>query len=329
MDTTLDLSRWRDAPLGVMHRRGAIVSVGLRQLLRTRFFRILLFLAWTTGLVMAIAGFLFTQSIATGGWLESFAADQGPRAAAIASAFTAVVLLYPDICIGGLFTLLFWVHSFVGLMLSLVALTVVVPSLITRDRASNALSIYLSRPLTSLDYLLGKLGVIIGIIVLTWTGPLVFAWVLSMLVAPDGDFFIYSLEPLARAGLFNLIGLVTLASIALGVSSATRTTAATILLWIGLWTIAGTIAKFPTSPVWLRAASFSHGLNTVRDALFNLEEILGNAARSLPFLNADVTQNLNRMAESNQVQGLDTALIGLAVLVTASTFFLFRRLRPE
>jgi ABC-2 type transport system permease protein len=248
---------------------------------------------------------------------------------AIASAFTAVVLLYPDICIGGMFTLLFWAHSYIGLTLSLVALTAVVPSLITRDRASNALSIYLSRPLTSFDYLVGKLGIIVGILLFTWTGPLLFSWMLSMLFAPQGDFFLYSLEPLGRACLFNLVSLITLAAVALGVSSATRTTRNTVLLWIGAWIIAGSIAGFPTSPEWLRAASFAHDLNTIRDAIFNLEEVLTTAASSIPFLGADITRQLERAAHETRVDGLDTALIGLPILVGCALFFLFRRLRPE
>lgn len=329
MDNVLDLSRWREAPLGVLHRRWAMVWAGLRQLLRTRFFRILVFLAWSMAFAIAVIGFLFTQSIATGGWLETFAAGQGPRFQAVASAFSAIVLLYPDICIGGMFSVLFWAQAKAGFLFSLLALSAIVPNLITRDRATHALAIYFSRPLTSLDYLLGKLGVILGVLVLVWTGPLLFSWALSMLVAPGTDFLVYSLEPLGRALLFNGIALVTLAAVAMGVSSITRSARGTVFLWIGLWVVAGTIATFPTTPDWLRAASFSYDLSLALDAIFDLSRILSTAASSIPLLSADVSNNLNNVAEHARVESLDAAILGLPLLIAGSAFLLFRRLRPE
>jgi len=329
MDATLDLSRWREAPLGVMHRRWAIVSAGLRQLLRTRFFRIMLFLAWGAGLALAVSGFLFTQSIASGGWLESFVSDKGPRAQAVVSAFTAIVLVYPDIVIGGMFSILFWLHSYAGLMLSLIALSALVPSLVTRDRASNALSIYLSRPLTSFDYLLGKLGIIVGVLVLLWTGPLVASWLLSMAVAPDSDFLVHSIEPLGRALLFNAIGLVALAAVALGVSSISRSTKATIFLWIGVWPLTFAIAYFPTTPEWLSAASFHYDLNELRSAVFQIDQVAAEAAESLPLVDRGIINGLQHMADDVGATHVATTLAGLAVLVAISLFVLLRRLRPE
>ena len=80
----------------------------------------------------------------------------GPRPEAMFTVLTGLVAMFPDIVVHGIFTLIFWTHSFLGLWLSLLALTALVPQLITRDRASNALIVYLARPLTSTDYLLGK-----------------------------------------------------------------------------------------------------------------------------------------------------------------------------
>jgi len=297
--------------------------------MRTKFFRIMLFLAWGAGLAMAVSGFLFTQSIATGGWLESFVADKGPRAQAVVSAFTAIVLVYPDILIGGMFSILFWLHSYAGLMLSLITLSTIVPNLVTRDRASNALSIYLSRPLTSFDYLVGKLGIIVGVLVLLWTGPLVASWLVSMAVAPGGDFLAYSLEPLGRALLFNLVGLVALASIALGVSSISRSTKSTIFLWIGAWPLTFALAYFPTTPQWLSSLSFHYDLNQLRGEIFQVDRIVANAAESLPLLDRGITEGLRHMADDLQSGDIALTVTGLAILVAVSLFVLFRRLRPE
>ena len=326
---TLDLTRWAERPRGVAYRRWVITSTGLRQLFRTRFFRISLFLAWFAGVVLAAAGFVFGQSITEGGWLETFAANLGARPSAVVSAFCAFVLLYPEIVVQGLFTFLFWAHSFIGLLLSLVCLTALVPRLVTRDRASHALTIYLARPLTSGDYLLGKFGIIVGLLLLLWTGPLLFAWFLSVLLAPDRIFIVHSLAPLGRALAFNGIALLVLAAIAFGVSSVTRTARSATLLWIGLWIVFSMLSNMPVMPAWIRHASFSHDLEVVRDAVFELDNALIEAGQSLPFLNRQFADSLQEAGARARPKELPAAVLGLGVLVTASLLVFFRRLKPE
>ena len=329
MQTNLDLSRWREAPKGVDYRRWTIVSTGLRQMFANRLFRWLLFLAWTAGVLIAAFGFAFTQSVASGGWLESAAANFGPRVEAVVAALGALVTLYPDICIHGLFTLVFWLHSYLGLGLSLVALTVMVPNLVARDRASNALTIYLARPLTSADYLLGKLGIIVGVLLLLWTGPLVLGWLLSMLLAPDREFIAYSFSPLLRALLFNGIALVVLATIALGVSALNRSARNTTILWIALWLIVGTVAKAPDSPAWLKRASFSHDLSEVRQTVFQLDTALTDAGTKLPFLSERFADYLKQAGQKTQAADFGGALAGLGILTVLSSAVFLRKLRPE
>jgi hypothetical protein len=128
METTLDLSRWRTVPHGVAYRRWVIMSAGLRQLFATRLFRVMLSFAWSAGMAIAAVGFLFSQSVATGGWLESLAVYGGPRMEAMVTVLGGFVTMFPDVCIGGMYTLIFWGHSYLGLWLSLVALTVMVAS---------------------------------------------------------------------------------------------------------------------------------------------------------------------------------------------------------
>jgi ABC-2 type transport system permease protein len=329
METNLDLSRWREAPKGVDYRRWTIVSTGLRQMLANRVFRGLLFLAWTAGVLIAGFGFAFTQSVASGGWLESAAANFGPRAEAVVAALGALVTLYPDICIHGLFTVVFWLHSYLGLTLSLVALTMMVPHLVARDRASNALTIYLSRPLTSADYLLGKLGIIISVLLLLWTGPLVLGWLLSMLLAPDREFIAYSFSPLLRALGFNAIALVVLATISLGVSALNRSSRITTVLWIGLWLVAWFVASLPETPAWLRRASFSHDLGEVRQTVFQLDTALTDAGAKLPFLPQHFADKLKQDGKDAQASDVGGALAGLGVLTVLSSAVFLRKLRPE
>jgi ABC-2 type transport system permease protein len=329
MEASIDLSRWSEKPRGVGYRRWTIVSTGLRQLFRLRLFRILIGLAWLSGIVLAALGFLFSQSVATGGWLESLATTLGPRTQALSSIVAAFILMYPEICIGGWFALIFWLHSYVGLGLSLIAITAMVPRLITRDRATNALTVYLSRPLTSADYLLGKLGMIVGVLVVMWTGPLLFGWLLSVAVAPNRDFIVYSFEPLMRALLFHGVALVTLAAIALGVSALSRTSRNTTILWLGLWLILGAVAKPPGTPAWLRRASFTENLNEVRQGILRLDTALIAASQNLPMLDQQLARNLGRAGQKVEPDDFRGGLTCLGVFVVLSSFVFLRRLRPE
>lgn len=280
-------------------------------------------------MLLAALGFLFSQSIASGGWVETLAVHLGPRAQALSSALAGFVTLFPDICIGGWFTLVFWLHSYLGLGLSLIALTAMVPRLITRDRATNALTVYLSRPLTSGDYLLGKLGTIVGVLAGLWTGPLLLGWLLSVAFAPDRDFIIYSFSPLLRALLFHGIALVTLAAIALGVSAAGRTSRTTTILWIGLWLIVGAIAKPPGAPPWLRRMSFTQNLSEVRQGILRLDTALTAAAENLPLLNRRFAENLSTAGKKAEAADFNGALASLGAFVAVSSFVFLRRLRPE
>lgn len=329
METSLDLSRWRDTPRGVGYRRWTIVSQGLAQLLRTRFFRFLLMAAWSGALLIAATGFAFGQAFASGGWLETLAAKFGPRAEAIVSGIGALVLMYPDICVRGVFTEIFWVHSFAGLWLSLVALTAVVPQLIARDRASNALTVYLSRPLTSGDYLLGKLGIVAGVLALLWTGPLACGWLLSMLFAPNVDFVIHSVGPLLRALAFHGVALVALTTIALGVSALSRSSRSTVAIWLGLWLILGAIGGGAGAPEWLQRASFSRNLAEVRREILNLDDVLIEAGNTLPLFNARLSHALIRAGEKVRGHEYKAALAALAGMAALSSFVFLRRIRPE
>lgn len=329
MDATLDLSRWSAAPKGVGYRRWVIISMGLRRLLATRFFRWILGLAWLSGFGIAVFGFVFSQTLASGGWLETYAPKIGPRFDAGARMITGLVALYPDVIVHTLFTYILWLHSFVALVISLVTLTLLIPSLITRDQATNALIVYLSRPLTTFDYLLGKLGTIVGVLLLVWTGPLLLGWFLSMVFATDRDFFVYSLTPLARALMFNGVCLVVLAAIALGVSALARSSLVTIIIWLVLWIVAWIISTHPLAPPWLERASFMRDLNETRAEVFKLDEAFANAAKNLPLLDQTTVKNLQRSGEKAAAEDGSGAWIGLGVLTLISSAVFFRKLKPE
>lgn len=329
MEAALDLSRWREAPRGIAYRRWTIIASGLQHLFRTKFFLGLVAAGWMGGLLIAALGFLFAQSVGSGGWLDDLAANFGPRAQATVTALGGMIVLFPEVCIGGLYTLLFWLHSYLALGISLVALTVMVPRLIARDRATNALTIYLARPLTSTDYLLGKLGMVVGLLLLVWTGPLVFGWLLGLALAPDRDFMVYSFGPFLRALEFNGIALVVLAAIVLGVSAVTPSARAATMLWVALWAVLGAGAAFPKAPLWLQRASFTRNITEVRQTVFRLDEALSEMGTQLPLMNQNLANSLAKTSTNAQPHDFGGAMVALTVFTLLASIVFLRRLRAE
>ena len=232
-------------------------------------------------------------------------------------------------CVNGLFTLIFGLQSFIALWLCLVGLTAMIPRLVTQDRASNALTIYLARPLTSADYLIGKLGIVAGLIIILWTAPLVAGWLLSMLLSPNRDFLLYSLRALGSALGFNLVAIVALSTIALGVSAISQSSRNTTILWIALWMGGAVIAGHPNNPGWLRHASFSQDLAEIRQTVFRFDTVLAQAADELPLMNQSLVANLRKAADKTAAADPAGAAMGLMALVAISGGVFFRRLRLE
>lgn len=74
----------------------------------------------------------------------------------------------------------FWVLLFVLLVGS---------SLVSADRQYKALQLYFSKPLTSLDYILGKLGIVGVFLLLTVWLPILLLWVFGLMVEPSLEYF--------------------------------------------------------------------------------------------------------------------------------------------
>lgn len=295
-----------------------------------KFFKLLLFIGWTAGIAIAAAGFLFAQTLADGGFLADFATKAGPRASAAMQAVSALLLIYPDLLVTPAYKVIFWVHSELGLVLNLAAMALLVPQLITRDRASQALTIYLARPITARDYLIGKLGVIVGVLVLLWTGPLVFGWLLAMVLSPDTLFFTYSLPALGAALTFNGIALVVISALALGVSALAKTAARARLAWIGLWIALSAVASHAdVLPAWIRHLSFVNDLRIVRDKVFAMQDAMLEAAGIVPMLNPQLAHEISEAAGQLDTTEFNGVAVMLTVMVIASIALVRGRIKPE
>ena len=329
MNNPLDLSRWRERPLGLVYRIRIMIVAGLRRESQTRLFRWLLVLGWVGGFCLALAGYLFNRTLSEGGFAEQLSELFGIKGKAVFRIFEGFLALYPDVCIGGFFNLLFSNYSKAALLLSLLAITTMVPRLIAPDRASNGLTVYLSRPLTSTDYLLGKLGILTAVLGLLWTGPMIAGWLVSLALTPSLEAAAYSFAALRAALLFNGIALVSLSAIALGVSALSTKGRNTQIAWLALWLLPGILTVTAPHSVWLQRASFKRNLDQTRLGLFQSESVYTAVADKLALLNQDAKSALRTLGKDARAQDFRAALLSLTALSAASFLVLLRKLRTE
>ncbi len=166
---------WKGALSGHAWRWLAISRHGLRTQLKGRYVRLLLILAWMPALVLvtvlAMWG-LFEQG-ALGAELAAHA--QGPRG----------ITDDPHAFRQAIWTLAYSFFFKTELYFIMLLVTLAGPNLISLDLRFNALPLYFSRPLTRLDYFLGKLGVIAALVAAVAVLPAAAAYVLGVCFSLD------------------------------------------------------------------------------------------------------------------------------------------------
>ena len=213
---------WDGVHRGIWARRWVIARTGLTFVLRNKNVRNLVALCWMTGLVMAGVLFILGQLLVTDSIIVKWVATLNPGLQAFAKLLTTWLVEHPEISVRTTQNLLFYLFCVYSTPLSIFALGIAMPLLITQDLASNAIIIYSSKAVTRGDYLLGKFFMAFGLLTMTWLVPVCWAWVIGNLLAPDWAFFWHSRAALGHALFFELSAMIILSGLALGVSAVSR-----------------------------------------------------------------------------------------------------------
>lgn len=184
-----------------------ILRRGFLDVIRQRKYLLLLSIAWLVHFYKAVRLFLNTR-------VTQFMPEVG------SSRFleTGNDFFYGALRDQGLFILLFVV--FVG------------SDLIARDRRYNALQLYFSKPLTSNDYILGKLGIVGSILLMiTWV-PVLLLWLFGLSVETRPGYFaeVWSVPLATTAYCVVLVGVAGMLMLAL--SAAGRRAVFIALTWL-------------------------------------------------------------------------------------------------
>jgi ABC-2 type transport system permease protein len=226
---------WKGALSGHAWRWLAISRHGIRTQLSGRYVRLLLTLAWIPAalLVSALAVWgLFEQGILGAEWLPMFQ-SQG-------------ILDNPQAVRPAMWTLAFSYFFQCELCFILLLVTLAGPNLISLDLRYNALPLYFSRPMTRLDYFLGKLGVIAALVAAVAVLPAAGAYLLGVCFSLDLTVVRDTWRLLPASILYGLLIVVSAGTLMLALSSMSRRSLYVGLTWVGLflvgWTVAGVLS---------------------------------------------------------------------------------------
>jgi ABC-2 type transport system permease protein len=146
--------------------------------------------------------------------------------------------------------------------------------LIANDRRANALQIYLSKPLTRVEYIFGKFAILLTLLLLVTWLPALLLLVIQVMFAGSFTFLVQHLFLLPAITVFALIQVTTVSIAMLALSSLSRSSRYVGVLYAGLiffsQAVYGIVRGITrdTSFAWL---SVPLDLQHIGDVIFRLE----------------------------------------------------------
>jgi len=321
---------WTGAHLGIWRRRAIIARQGLKSSLENRWMRHLLVVCWAGALLHATLLFALGQLLVTDGLMTQWTEHLNPALQAFVRTLTQWLEQHPEISVRTTENILFYVVSGWLLPLSLIAIAQVIPHLITRDLSSNAITIYASKAVGRMDYLLGKFATVFSLLALTWLGPLVVAWLIGNLLAPNWHFFWHSRLALLNTLVYVIGAMFILSLLALGVSAISRKEKSTVAIWVAWWIVGYVLIGIAheTKP-WLRHLSFKYDLDELGLAVFRLHDDVRLAQENIPILGEMLRNVKPETFEALRVPAITGSVIALVIMMAVACVILARKLKPE
>ena len=326
----ISYQHWEGTHVGIWGRRLAIARNGLTACLQNKWMRYLVVVCWMAALAMTAFLFLIGQLLVADSIVVQWVGTFNPQLQTFVHMLTSWLEQHPGISVRTSQNLLFYYFCINLTPLSIFALGMAMPLLITRDLASNAVIIYSSKAVSRGDYLLGKFATAFGLMTLTLLGPICAAWFVGNLLAPDWHFFWHSRAVLGHALIYALSTMSILSLLALGVSAIAKKEKATPAFWFMWWILGGVIAPIArhTQPR-LRHLSFNFNLDQIAIAVFRPGSDIQTAQDNIP-----VFGNMLRNIRSETMTGLNSppiwgALLALLFLIGVAVFIINKKVKPE
>ena len=284
---------WQGRLMPEVTRFWVIAQTGIALAWKNRWLRRLLLLAWVPALYLGVALFLFEQALANRSYMQIALEFVGP--------FPGIDVVREALQTGDpvvarhtawTWLLLMFFRYPQGLLMALVV-GLIAPPLVAKDVHSRAFLLYFSRPLTRVEYILGKLAVVCAYVMMITTLPALSLYLLGVLLSPPDTAVLASTWDLPlRILAASVVLMVPTAALALAFSSLTSRTFYAGFAWFAVWLLGlvaylileGTLGSaLPERWVLL---SLYHSLGQVQTWIFGLEKSLSEVLPSAGLLAA-------------------------------------------
>ena len=146
--------------------------------------------------------------------------------------------------------------------------------LIANDRRSNALQIYLSKPLTRAEYVAGKLGILLFFLLMVTLLPAMALLFVQMMFSGSLTFVLENLFLIPAITLYALVEVLLASFTMLALSSLSTSARFTAILYFGVVVFSGavfTILRTITGSSVFAWLSFRANLEQIGDVIFRLQ----------------------------------------------------------
>jgi len=329
---------WDGLRLGIWSRRAVIAANGLTGCLKSRWLRRVVAASWCVALGQIAVLFFLGQFLVPDSLIAQSVGNLELQMRTLIGGFVAWLEMHPEISVRVTQDFLYFYISAIWALLTMLAIALAIPHLITRDLSSRAIIIYSSKAVSRWDYLAGKVGTLLGLIGLTWIGPVCFSWFLGNLLAPHWNFFWHARLALFHALVYGGICALVLSFFALGISAISGREKITVIAWLAVWLVGwvfGKAAQVPDghreSPVphFLQYVSIKFDLSQLSAWIFRLDDDIKLARANIPLLGDMLNNTSPQTLAALQHPAILGAMVGLLVFLFASAILLIWRVKPE
>jgi len=255
---------WQGTLVPELGRFLAIAVTGVRLAWRNRWLRRIVCMAWLPAVYLSVVVLLYEQWLAQGGgklvptgMLSNFLLV-GERHADW-SFFLWVFFRYPQ-----------------GLLM-VVVVGMIAPPLVSQDVRTRAFLLYFSRPITRLEYLLGKTSVVGGYLLAITAAPGLLMYLAALLLSSDLGAIGQTWDLPLRIVAASLVLVLPTTALALCFSSLTSDTRYATFAWFAVWAVGWITYALLVTSVGATASehwelvSLYHSLGRVERWVFGLE----------------------------------------------------------
>jgi ABC-2 type transport system permease protein len=230
---------WKGPLAGHAWRWLAIARHGVRVQLKSKIVWGLLILAWLPAVALVAA-------VAVWGLVEQ-------KSAGVLSLVSGLPFIPPDMLLDprayrtSAWSIAYFYFFFVEMYIIMLLVVVTGPGLISRDLRFNALPLYFARPLTRLDYFMGKLGVIGALVAGVAIAPALLAYIVGICFSFDLGVVKDTYRVLLGSAAYGIIITLAVGTVMLALSSLSRRSLYVGLMWFGMWWISAAVAGILTA----------------------------------------------------------------------------------